>query len=168
MRNLLEDAKGLFIFSLLSAGGAQPSSGAVSRAFSLWQPGEARVPLARGGVHSLLAFPQLIGDCVSSLPLTGSSLLCDALRKFLRLFCAMPQVPPPSSLLPQEETPHAEIRRLEAVECDPYRSHASWEPSMAVHHVFSRPIPKAFGIDFFRRLVAASPQPPAAVGNTAH
>lgn len=31
------------------------------------------------------------------------------------------------------------------------------EMSMPVHNVFSRAIPGAFGIDFLRRLIAASP-----------
>jgi hypothetical protein len=32
------------------------------------------------------------------------------------------------------------------------------EPSVPIHNIFSRYIPGAFGIEFFRKLIAASPQ----------
>ena len=37
-------------------------------------------------------------------------------------------------------------------------SHYDHEPSVPIHNVFSRHIPGAFGIEFFRKLIAASPQ----------
>ena len=41
---------------------------------------------------------------------------------------------------------------------DTRRSYYDHEPSVPIHNVFSRAIPGAFGIEFFRKLIAASPQ----------